>query len=104
MRHPIFARCYQRVAAAAEKAGAAEHRDRLLAGLEGVVVEVGAGNGMNFRHYPASVTTVIAVEPEPYLRARAEEAAHRASVSVQVVDGDAGALPVEDQSADAVVL
>ena len=48
VRHPVFARMYQRIAAAAEEAGAAEHRARMLAGLSGRVVEVGAGNGLNF--------------------------------------------------------
>jgi len=34
---------------AAEKAGAADHPDRLLAGLTGKVIELGAGNGLNVR-------------------------------------------------------
>ena len=101
IRHPIFARIYQRVAAAAERAGAADHRDRLLAGLEGRVVEVGAGNGMNFRHYPDTVTEVVAVEPEPYLRARAQEAASSGPVVITVVDGTASAIPLPDSSVDA---
>ena len=36
------------------------------------VVELGAGNGLNFAHYPPTVTEVIAIEPEPDLRAAAE--------------------------------
>ncbi len=103
LRHPVFARIYQRVAAAGEEAGAAEHRDRVLAGLQGRVVEVGAGNGLNFAHYPVTVEEVIAVEPEPYLRARAGEAAQRAAVAVRVVDGTADALPLPDASVDAGV-
>jgi ubiquinone/menaquinone biosynthesis C-methylase UbiE len=103
VRHPIFARIYARLSPRMEDAGAAEHRDRLLAGLAGRVIEVGAGNGLNFAHYPPTVTQVIAVEPEPYLRALALEAAERAPVPVQVVDGHAEALPVGDQSFDAAV-
>ena len=103
VRHPIFARMYQRIAAAAEQAGAAEHRDRLLAGLAGRVVELGAGNGMNFGHYPTTVTEVVAVEPESYLRARATEAAAAAPVPIHVVDGLADSLPAEDASFDAGV-
>jgi hypothetical protein len=37
---------------------------RLLAGLAGRVLEIGAGNGRNFPHYPPAVTEVLAVEPE----------------------------------------
>ena len=103
VRHPLFARMYQRIAAAAEAAGAAEHRTRLLADLSGRVVEVGAGNGMNFRHYPTSVTEVVAVEPEPYLRARAEEAAAQAAVPVRVLDGTSTSIPLADASIDAGV-
>ena len=103
VRHPIFARMYQRVAASAEKAGAADHRRRMLAGLRGRVVEVGAGNGMNFAHYPTEVEEVIAVEPEPYLRDRATEAAASAPVRVTVVEGTAGALPLDDGAVDAGV-
>jgi hypothetical protein len=31
------------------------------------VIEVGAGNGLNFPHHPRSVTDVVAVEPEPLI-------------------------------------
>lgn len=101
VHHPVFARLYPRIAAATEKAGASEHRARMLAGLAGRVVEVGAGNGMNFSHYPTSVTEVIAVEPEPHLRARAQETAARAPVTITVVDGTAESIPLADASVNA---
>jgi ubiquinone/menaquinone biosynthesis C-methylase UbiE len=79
------------------------YRDELLAGLTGTVVEVGAGNGINFSHYPAGVDHVIALEPEPYMRTKAERAATAATARVTVQAGTAGALPVESGSADAAV-
>jgi len=103
VRHPLFARLYDRMAAKTDAQGAAEHRDRLLAGLSGRVLEVGAGNGLNFSHYPGTVTEVVAVEPEDYLRARARQAAEEAPVPIKVVDGLADSLPVDDASQDAVV-
>lgn len=105
VRHPLFARMYARMAKGFEAKGAAELRDEALAGLAGRVVEVGAGSGINFAHYPASVSEVVAVEPEPYLRGLAVKAAEDAAVAVavRVVDGEAGALPVEDGSCDAGV-
>ncbi|MBA2280031.1 MAG: hypothetical protein H0W25_02200 [Acidimicrobiia bacterium] len=93
VHHPVFARVYDRLSAASGRAGVAEHRDRLLAGVSGRVVEVGAGNGLNFAHYPSTVAEVVAVEPERYLRARAEEAATAAPVPVTVVEGTATWLP-----------
>jgi len=103
VHHPVFARMYRRIADAAEQKGAGEHRDELLAGLSGRVIEVGAGTGLNFAHYPAPVTEVVAVEPEPYLRTAAAEAAAGASVSVSIVDGTADDLPAESGEFDAGV-
>ncbi len=76
-QHPRFARMYERISAESEQRGTAQHRDRALAGLSGRVIEVGAGNGLNFAHYPRSVTEVVA--------------------------GHAGALPAEDGEFDAAV-
>ncbi|MEU5526313.1 methyltransferase domain-containing protein [Micromonospora chersina] len=102
--HPIFARVFARASVAMDRAGAAAHRRRLVAGLRGRVVEVGAGNGRNLAHYPSTVTGVLAVEPEPRLRAVLRAAAPDAPVPVTVAAGVAEALPVADASADAVVL
>lgn len=104
VHHPVFARVYRLVARAAERRGLAEHRAALLAGLSGAVLEVGAGDGANFRHYPPGVTRVVAVEPEESLRASALDAARSAPVPVTVVDAVADALPLADGEADAVVL
>ena len=102
-RHPLFARCMARSAAIAERKGAGEIRARLVAGLAGRVVEIGAGSGIQFRHYPAAVGEVIAIEPEPTLRAMAAEAAASAPVRVTVISGLADRLPLDDGSVDAGV-
>jgi ubiquinone/menaquinone biosynthesis C-methylase UbiE len=101
-QHPRFARMYAEVSAEAERRGGTEHRRRLLAGLHGRVVEVGAGHGLNLRHYPAGVTSVLAVEPDDTLRGLALRAP--TSVPVEVVAGHADALPAADASVDSVVV
>ena len=68
LQHPRFARVYVDAAANAERRGGAEHRRQLLAGLRGSVIEVGAGHGLNFPHYPPEVTEVLAVEPDATLQ------------------------------------
>jgi ubiquinone/menaquinone biosynthesis C-methylase UbiE len=102
VRHPLFSRCFDRLSGLMEREVAA-HRQELLAGATGRVVEIGAGNGMNFGHYPATVEEVVALEPEPYLRARAEESAREAAVRVSVGDAVADDLPLEDASVDTAV-
>ncbi|MFF3895979.1 class I SAM-dependent methyltransferase [Streptomyces sp. NPDC001812] len=105
VRHPLFARCYARLSVTAEtRGGMAAVRHRLLDGLSGRVIEVGAGNGLNFAHYPGTVSEVVAVEPERVLRRLAVEAALRARVPVEVAPGAAEALPVESGGFDAAVV
>lgn len=104
VHHPVFARYYARASVAAEsRMGMAGIRRRLLDGLSGRVIEIGAGNGLNFAHYPGTVSEVVAIEPERLLRQRAVEAALRAEVPVDVVPGRAEALPVKSEAFDAVV-
>lgn len=101
---PLFGRFYARISEPLEAEGMAALRDELLAELSGEVVEVGAGNGLNFGHYPPAVTSVAAVEPEPYLRRLAIQAADAAPVPVTVYAGRAERLPLADDSVDAAVL
>ena len=104
VNHPFFARFLARVTARAEGGEEDELRRELLAGLSGRVIEVGAGTGPNFRLYPETVTEVVAVEPEDYLRAKAEEAAARSGPPIRLVDALADRLPFEDSSFDAAVV
>ena len=103
VRHPLCARLYARQAERAEALGLASRRGSLLTGLSGRVLEIGAGTGTNLRHYPAEVTEVVAVEPEPYLRALLSEAANAAAVPVTMIDAAAERLPLKDDTFDAAV-
>ena len=102
-QHRVFASWYPGRAAAMDKAGFAAYRGRFLAGLSGQVLELGAGSGLNFAHYPAAVERVVAVEPEARLRGLAELAADRAPVTVEVVDGVAEDLSAYAGRFDAAV-
>jgi ubiquinone/menaquinone biosynthesis C-methylase UbiE len=103
VEHPFFARFYLRMAAGRNAKGEDEYRRRMLAGLSGRVIEVGAGNGLNFPFYPEAVDQVLAVEPEPLLREAAIDNACKAPIRVDVVDGVSGRLPAGDASFDAGV-
>ncbi len=102
VHHPRFARMYARMSER-ESDEQIEHRRATLTGLSGRVIEIGAGNGRNFGFFPAAVTEVVAVEPEPHLRALAQTAAASAPVPIEVVDAVAGALPLDSASCDAAV-
>lgn len=103
VQHPIFARVWDRISRRAEDGEQGEHRDELVRGLAGRVVEVGAGNGVNFSRYPKAVTEVLAIEPERHLRERAIEAARTATVPIRVVDGVADHIPADEGEFDAAV-
>ena len=89
---PVFARMLARAASAR---GAPRRRrappPAARRACSGRVIELGAGSGVSFAYYPATVTELLAVEPEAHLRAMAQEAARRAPVPVRVVEGVADA-------------
>jgi len=101
---PLFARFYTWASPKMEAAGMAEHRRRLLAGLSGRVIEVGAGNGLNFAHYPSQVASLLAVDPEPYLTEAARRNALTAPIPIEVTNGVAERLPTADATFDAGVV
>jgi ubiquinone/menaquinone biosynthesis C-methylase UbiE len=78
-------------------------RQRLLAGLGGRVLEIGAGDGVKLSCYPASVEEIVLVEPDPFLRAAAKGIATRVATPVQILEGDLRSLPVADGACQAVV-
>jgi ubiquinone/menaquinone biosynthesis C-methylase UbiE len=100
--HPIFALLYRSLGRIGERSGFAERRRRLLRDAQGAVVEIGAGTGLNFPHYPPGVE-VIATEPDPHMRKGANKAARRAARSITVRPASAESLPFPDASVDTVV-
>jgi ubiquinone/menaquinone biosynthesis C-methylase UbiE len=80
-----------------------KYRSMTTAGLAGSVVEIGFGSGLNVEHYPVGVEHVLAVEPSPGARRRARRRIAESSVAVDFVGLDGEVLPLEDESADAVL-
>jgi ubiquinone/menaquinone biosynthesis C-methylase UbiE len=78
----------------------AKLRARAVAGLEGEVLEVGFGSGLNVPLYPAEVTKVLAVDPATVGRKLAADRVAASPIPVEYVGLDGEALPLPDESVD----
>jgi ubiquinone/menaquinone biosynthesis C-methylase UbiE len=99
--HPVFARVWDTIV---RLAGPREqrNRDRLIAGVRGRVLELGAGTGLNLGRYSHGAE-VVAIEPEPTMARMASARARQAAAHAVVLRGVAEALPFPDDTFDAVV-
>jgi ubiquinone/menaquinone biosynthesis C-methylase UbiE len=78
-------------------------RARVSASLDGEVLEIGFGSGLNVPHYPPAVTRVRAVDPATLGRKLAAKRVALSRVPVEYVDLDGQALSVESDSIDHVL-
>jgi ubiquinone/menaquinone biosynthesis C-methylase UbiE len=79
-------------------------RARVAAGLEGEVLEVGFGSGLNVPHYPSDVRRVRAVDPATIGRKLAAKRVAASRVPVEYVGLDGQALPLGSASVDHVLI
>lgn len=78
-------------------------RDRVCAGLQGEVVEIGFGSGHNVSHYPATVTAVTAVEPSDLAWRLATNRLAAAQLPVRRAGLDGQQLPFDDDTFDSAL-
>ncbi|MDX6675855.1 MAG: hypothetical protein QOH11_3273 [Solirubrobacteraceae bacterium] len=104
MGNPVFAALYDRMVAANERAGFDDRRAELLAGARGATLELGAGTGLNLRHYPAAVTELVLAEPDRHMARRLRDRVAAAGRAAEVVDAPAEHLPFEDGRFDTAVV
>ena len=87
-----------------EKGELGERRHGLVSELEGEVLEVGAGTGLNLRHYERA-DRVVAVEPDAgHGGSPRASAPLRRAVPVEVLAGSAESLPFADETFDTAVV
>jgi ubiquinone/menaquinone biosynthesis C-methylase UbiE len=87
-----------------DRHGTVDRRRGLLSRATGRTVEVGAGTGLNLRHYPSTVSEVLAVEPDRSMFRHLVAALDGASVPVRLKRASASALPIDGASVDTVVM
>ena len=75
-------------------------RERVCAGLEGEVVEIGFGSGLNVPFYPERVSRVAAVEPADVGWKLAEKRLSATTVPVERSGLDGQSLPFADDTFD----
>ena len=78
-------------------------RARVLSGLNGEVLEIGFGSGLNLPHYPLEVTRLLAIDPAVAGRKLAAKRIAASPVPVEFAGLDAGSLPTGDDSVDHVL-
>lgn len=99
----LFAQVYEAGLRRTEVACLAEWRSALLSPLEGEVLEIGAGTGLNLAHYSPSVTRLVLTEPDPTMRGKLERRLRAHGRAAEVLGCSAESIPLPDASFDAVV-
>lgn len=99
----VFAAGYDRLMAAAEKAGLAGHRERLLTSASGHVLEIGGGTGANLPFYSQAVSELVIAEPEEPMARRLERKLEGYRIPTRVIRAPAEHLPLETERFDCAV-
>ena len=101
--HRWFAAIFDTMSRSEERGFLGEMRRKLLADLTGDVLEIGAGTGANFAHYPTGVR-VTALEPDPYMLEKAEtKLAALGRTDIVLQQAPAERLPFADAAFDTVI-
>ena len=75
-----------------------KYRRELIPKARGRVLEVGIGSGLNFKFYAAGVNVVIGLDPSERLLSMARRRAAKADMPVDLMEGSATAIPLNNGS------
>lgn len=103
--HRFFAAYYERSSRGRAESEFMEPLRREIVGqARGVVLEVGAGNGLNFAFYdPAKVERVEAIEPDSAMLRYTSERVKAARVPITITRAPVEHLPFADETFDSAV-
>ncbi len=99
----LSARLYEPVLWLGEKTGLGRWRQKLIGGVSGSVLELGAGTGLNLSHYPAGLERLVLVEPDVHKARLLAAKPAPAGLTPEIVRAPGEMLPFEDESFDTVV-
>jgi SAM-dependent methyltransferase len=86
-----------------ERLGMAALRRDLLADARGAVLEIGAGTGLNLRHYPSGLVRLVLAEPGELIGSHIDLDEAPDDVEAELIRAPAERLPFPDCSFDTVV-
>lgn len=99
----FFAFAYDKMMAGPEARTLRGHRQTLLAGASGQVLEIGGGTGANLPFYGDGVESLAVTEPEEPMARRLERRLREQLPDAELVLAPAEQLPFEDDRFDTVV-
>jgi len=104
--HRFFANFYERMSRSrAEQSFIDPLRKEVTGQARGLVLEIGAGNGLNFAFYdPDTIERVEAIEPDSAMLRNARERVAAARVPVNLTQAPVESLPFADESFDSAVV
>jgi ubiquinone/menaquinone biosynthesis C-methylase UbiE len=79
-------------------------REQLVAGARGRVLEIGVGSGLNLPFYPREVEVLLGLDPSRALLEMAKRQASWVHFPVELCEGSAEGIPLENEAVDQVVM
>ncbi len=80
-----------------------KHRKDLLQSVQGKILEIGFGTGVNLEYYPSRVQAINVVEPNTGMHRKAAKRMANSKIKVGISRGVCEKLPFENQIFDSVV-
>ena len=80
----------------------AAYRSRVVPAADGCVLEIGIGSGLNLPFYSRNVERLIGLDPSPKLLSMVRQNLRPGTPSLELIDGSAEAIPLENNSVDTV--
>ena len=81
----------------------AAYRNRVVPAADGRVLEIGIGSGLNLPFYSRNVERLIGLDPSPKLLSMVRRNLRPDTPSLELIEGSAEAIPLENNSVDTVV-
>ncbi len=91
------------IALVMKTAEATRYREKIVPGVEGRVLEIGIGSGLNMPFYSDAVSAVVGIDPSPELLAMAQKRADKALITTELINSPAEDMPFESASFDTVL-